>query len=201
MSHLIYRANYHLSLILFGLPQEERARTSGSMRLTKAIPTFPVFLLHRGQPPRIAKGTRDVTLQAMKALADTLAARMELALKRESLTSLQLQKALRVSAEELQEAITRCRAHLLNVGSDVSPTWMWRPGTSRAEVHGAILRCISERPMTIRELSDLLGVKFSDVYRVIGVLKVKHTHDKRLQNIGTSLAPKWFFIPEGGRRA
>lgn len=169
------------------------------MRLTEPISNVE-FILVPAVTLRIARGTRDVTLQAMKALVDTLDARMELALKRESLTSLQLQKTLRATAEELQEALTRCKAQLLNVGSDVTPVWMWRPGTSRAEVLAVVQRLLSERPMTTKEMVELLGVKITEIHRVMGILKAKYPRD-RLQNMGTSLVPRWFLIPEGTRRA
>lgn len=132
----------------------------------------------------------------MKALRDTLEARLEMALRRESLTPEKLEKALGASAEEVQGALLVLKEHISNVGFPDSPILMWKPGDLPIpELIPFVKRLLAEHAMGTHELAKAMGAKFPKVHRVINILRSQEPKDRFL-NLGTPLVPKWFFIPE-----
>lgn len=134
-------------------------------------------------PARTAKGTGDHAETAREAVrranATPVAAvtpkplpqlrnlrdRIEQALRAQSLDAQQISREVDASAGRVSEVMKALKVEgkVVNVGTEVHPIWTYRIGneTSTAELTETVRRLLTERPFTIRELSEVTGASYS----------------------------------------
>lgn len=165
---------------------------------------------------RFARGSKDVTQQATVAVKqvknqqtqeeqqESLESRIRLALQRESLSIKQLVKAVGAEPSVIERTLRKLQQTKLayNVGSAQYPVWTWRIGDSstHADLVATLVRLISERPMTTRELIDATGARFQRVSGALVTILRGQDKDKVL-NLGTQKTGRWFMIGENARPA
>lgn len=162
-------------------------------------------------PERIARGTSDVANEAALAVAQvapapapepTLRDRIEEVLRGASLELPALARAVgepvgRVTAE--MRGLIRAGA-VSNVGLAEHPIWTWKIGdsTTPAELNATVLRLISERPMSTRDLTQATGARFT---RVGGAVVAIQRSGRQILNLGHGRAGMWFVVSENARDA
>lgn len=152
----------------------------------------------------LARGTKDLTRQAERAVQETTEAGVERCLRRESLTTLQIGKALGLPLDKVDQVIKQLHQEhrVWNVGSAEYPVWTWRIGdeTPLPELVALVRRLISERPMSTKELSAATGARYTRTDGAIITLRRSEVPDKIL-NLGTARSARWFLVPESARSA
>jgi hypothetical protein len=168
---------------------------------------------------RLAKGTRDVTGDAAKAVAiaappttvvlpppvapanDTgpsLAERVEQTLRNGIHSLDDLCKIVRAPAGPVSAILKRARAHrqIYNVGSEERPRWVWILGDEAPtrEVYAMVALLIADRPFEFSELQAATGARRG---RVSGAIVDLQKHGRRVVNRGQANRARWFLMEKG----
>lgn len=169
-------------------------------------------------PARTARGTQDVTAEAVAARAPvptptpSLAERVETALRGGLLTLDQVCQAVRAPAGPVGAELKklRVRHRLYNVGTVDAPRSFLRPDVASApyaELAAAIALLVTDRPMELREvvaaLTDAAPESADWTHarnRASGVLKNLQRDGYKLHVLGTSIRRRWFFSVPKSRR-
>ncbi len=154
--------------------------------------------------PRIAKGTRDVTIAANAVTEEALESRIERALRHEPLTERQLARTVAATAPELPDILRALEKDkkIYNLGSQEHAIWTWRIGdqTSAADLMNCVRKLISSTPLTTRELTAATGARYTRVDGAIIALRRSEPADRML-NMGVTRAARWFLIPNNAMSA
>lgn len=156
-------------------------------------------------PPKMPRGTGDVTDAAAAAAAQpapTVRERVEAQLRRSSMDVRELARAIGASVNEVTGVIRQALKDGLvaNVGMAEHPVFTWRIGdsTSAAELTETVLRLISERPMSTRDLTAATGARFT---RVGGAIVAIQRSGRQILDLGSGRAGLWFVVSEHARDA
>lgn len=162
------------------------------------------------RPEKLPRGTRDVTEQAANANVTTAAPAPEPTLRQRIETvlrgaSLELPALARAVGESAGRITPELRALIksgavANVGLAEHPIWTWKVGdsTTPAELNATVLRLITERPMSTRDLVAATGARFT---RVGGAVVAIQRSDAKIVDLGVGRAGVWFVISEKARDA
>ena len=143
----------------------------------------------------LARGTGDVTAQAKEVTA-TLASRLEELLKFKPHTLDELAKATKLPAIKLMNDLKTFKSEkkVSNVGTEIRPRYFWKvganPGTK--ETQDAVLRLISDTPLSFAEICVATGTKGSLVQ---GALVEIRRSGAQVQNYGTKTRARYFILP------
>lgn len=148
---------------------------------------------------RFARGTSDVTAQAAEARRLTIVEQAELALRVSPRSIVELADAIGRAVGPVAAALRdlKTSGKVYNVGTEERPRWTWVVGdhSTPDELHAAVERLISERPMTHEEIVAATGARAN---RINGVL-VRLRDAKRVYNLGTANRARWFLLPPGAK--
>lgn len=149
----------------------------------------------------LARGTREVTLKVgvQEAKIETLEERIAAVLGKASLDVRKLAKTLREPEADVRVAMKKLAGggQVANVGSVERPIWTWRLGdkTSTTDLNQAVMRLISERPMTTEELAQVTGARYARVGGSIVSIQQNPEFKERILDLGSGHGGVWFLLP------
>lgn len=146
---------------------------------------------------RSVRGTREIALLSPATPPATLTEQLTALLTREPVDMKSAAAALGVPVGRIQPIMDTLRHGLKihNIGSEVEPRWQHVLGDdcSPADLRALVLRLISERPFSHRELCIVTGAREN---RISGVLAdLREEPDTRVTNLGNGSKGKWFLLP------
>jgi hypothetical protein len=163
--------------------------------------------LEKNAQGALARGTRELAPIAATNGASSLQEQVVALLTAEALDAATVARRLGVPVGRVQPVMKVLRDGLKihNIGSEVEPRWQHVIGddATTAELRALILRLISERPFTHRELVTVTGVTGDrGGNRVSGVLaKLREEFGERLWNFGDGSVGNWCIKPAGAQPA
>lgn len=147
----------------------------------------------------VAQGTPRSTpvVRARQSTRLSVRDRVELALRRESMNTVQLAKEVNESISRVHDVLKALKAErkLYNLGSAEYPVWTIRIGdhTPTPELNRHVRRLVMERPMTLREIVDATGARLT---RVSGAIVHLQRTEPQFLNLGTARVARWFLISD-----
>lgn len=151
---------------------------------------------------QLARGTRDVTETAAKvtkttpAEPETVAQKVETLLRIKPMGIAEVARTLHLAVGKITHEIkvARLAKKIYNVGQADDPRWTWRVGTdtSAKELQAAIIKLISETPLTFQQVCSATGARDSVVQGAL--VEIRRT--KTVYNMGTQKKGRWFMLPE-----
>jgi hypothetical protein len=159
------------------------------------------------QTAKLARGTRELAPIAATNGARSLHDQVVELLTAEALDAASVARRLGVPVGRIAPIMKVLKDGLKihNIGSEVEPRWQHVVGddATPAELRALILRLISSRPFTHRELVTVTGVTGDrGGNRVSGVLaKLREEPGTRVANLGDGSVGRWFILPPGAQPA
>lgn len=146
---------------------------------------------------RTVRGTREIAALPPATPPASLAEQLASLLTREAQDTASAAAALGVPVGRIRPLMDAMRDALKihNIGSEVEPRWQHVLGDdcSPADLRALVLRLISERPFSHRELCIVTGAREN---RISGVLAdLREEPGTRVANLGNGSKGRWFLLP------